>query len=181
MANILLSIGSNIDPELNLTLCAQALERHFKNPQWSPVYRCPAVGMVGDDFLNAAVMTQSNQSIEEISHTLKLIEADQGRVRTADKYASRTLDIDLLLYDSTVLQTPDIVLPREEITSAAHVLKPLADLIPDELHPVIGKSYSKLLSEYRRQHPGSVENLHEIALKNVSSEKRNNLDVSNNE
>ena len=146
MARILLSIGSNIEPEKNFKRCALALTAHFTDPVWSPIYRSAAVGMAGDDFLNAVVLAHTDQSVESITQLLKDIEHDHGRIRTANKFTSRTLDIDLLLYDDLVIDTPDITLPRTEISSAAHVLVPLVDLIPDEIHPVLNKTYRTLLS-----------------------------------
>lgn len=156
MARVLLSIGSNIEPEINFKRCAAALNTHFTDPRWSPVYRSAAVGMVGDDFLNAVVIAHTEQSIESITQLLRKIEHDHGRIRSANKFSSRTLDIDLLLYDHVVIDTPDITLPRTEISSAAHVLVPLVDLIPDEVHPVLKKTYQALLVDLEQKHPERI-------------------------
>lgn len=173
MATIFLSIGSNIEPEKNLLLCVSALARQFENPVWSPIYRSPAVGMEGDDFLNAVVMAQTDQPIDSICRILKRIEAEQGRVRTVEKFSSRTLDIDLLLYNNTVMKSPTITLPREEITSAAHVLKPLADLIPEDIHPVVNKTYARLLTDFTKQNAGIIETLHQVSLGEKASKTPN--------
>ena len=181
MARIFLSIGSNIEPEKNLLLCASALAYHFESPVWSPIYRSAAVGMEGDDFLNSVVMASTDQTIEIIVRTLKQIEANQGRVREVNKFSSRTLDIDLLLHDKTVLQTPDITIPREEITTAAHVLKPLADLIPNDIHPVANKTYAQLLSEFSERNSGSIEQLHQVAEDTKALENQYRQQLANNE
>jgi len=79
MAQIYLSIGSNIEPEINLQACAKNLADHFTSPIWSPVYRSAAVGMEGDDFLNAVVVAHTMQTVESVNNTLKLIEDNHGR------------------------------------------------------------------------------------------------------
>ena len=165
MARILLSIGSNIKPEYNFKRCAKALATHLDNPIWSPVYRSAAVGMEGDDFLNAVVLAQTDQSIHATTQLLKNIEREHGRVRTSDKFSSRTLDLDLLLYDDDVINTPDINIPRAEIINTAHVLIPLVDLVPDDIHPVLNKTYQALLSDLERSEPGLKQNLAEVILK----------------
>jgi 2-amino-4-hydroxy-6-hydroxymethyldihydropteridine diphosphokinase len=164
MARIFLSIGSNIEPELNLKSCASSLACHFTNPVWSPLYRSAAVGMVGDDFLNAMVMIHTEQSIESIYQLLKKIEDCHGRIRSTNKFTNRTLDIDLLLYNDAVMDTPNITLPSSEIITAAYVLIPLVDLAPDDMHPVTGKSYQDILKDLEHIHPDFRTNLHPISL-----------------
>lgn len=164
MARVFLSIGSNIDPEVHFQQCATALQANFSNPAWSPVYRSPAVGMEGDDFLNAVVVAQTDQSIETTVELLKQIEHEHGRIRGANKFTSRTLDIDLLLYDNVILDTAEITLPRTEITTAAHVLKPLADIEPQGVHPVLEKNYEVLLRNLEREQPGCITSLSLVSI-----------------
>ena len=164
MARVFLSIGSNIEPEFNLKSCASSLAFHFTNPEWSPLYRSAAEGMVGDDFLNAMVMIDTDQSIESIYHLLKKIEDCHGRKRSTSKFTNRTLDIDLSLYDNTVISTSRLTLPSAEITTAAYVLVPLVDLAPNDLHPVTGKSYQAILNDLEHICPNFRTNLHPISL-----------------
>ncbi len=152
MAEIFLSIGSNIQPSANITRCALALDKHFHNVVWSSVYQSAAVGMTGDDFLNAVVSAETTDSINDVETTLKAIEKDQGRQRSSNKYMSRTLDIDLLLYSDVVLNTSAVELPRAEILTAAHVLVPLAELVPSNIHPVTKKTYSQLRDALIKTH-----------------------------
>jgi len=147
VACFFLSIGSNIEPATHFKQCAITLESMFTDVIWSPVYQSVAVGMVGDDFLNAVIQASTEQSIDWVVETIKQIEDNQGRVRGANKFTSRTLDLDLLLYDDCVLNKNTLTLPRDEITTALHVLLPLADLVPTMHHPAIGKTYSALLNE----------------------------------
>ncbi len=159
MTQIYLSIGSNIEPELHFKRCASMLEAQFEKLQWSPLYRSEAVGMVGDDFLNAVVSAQTALSLEQLGNTLNTIETDLGRVRSANKFSSRTMDIDLLLYDDLVVNSSRINLPRDEIVNTAHVLVPLVDLIPNAVHPVVGKTYKSLLAELADKNPTAISDL----------------------
>jgi len=142
-----LSIGSNIDPVSHFRQCAITLESAFTDVTWSPVYQSAAVGMEGDDFLNAVTRAHTEKSVDWVDATIKQIEDNQGRVRGVNKFTSRTLDLDLLLYDDLVLNKNSLTLPRDEIISALHVLQPLVDLAPTLCHPTIGKTYATLLSE----------------------------------
>jgi len=159
MASIYLSIGSNIEPEFYFQQCATALQETFTHPVWSPIYRSAAVGMDGDDFLNAVVQTHTDQSIELTIKLLKQIELDNGREHDTNKFTSRTLDVDLLLYDDVVLDSAILTLPRAELITAAYVLKPLADLSPNGVHPILDKTYTALLSELERDQPESIKSL----------------------
>lgn len=164
MASIFLSIGSNIEPESHFQQCASALQRAFTHPVWSPVYRSAAVGMDADDFLNAVVSAQTDLSVESTVKLLKKIEFEHGRERGENKFSSRTLDVDLLLYDDVVLDAEYVTLPRPELTTAAYVLKPLADLLPNGVHPVFDKTYSALLSELERYQPECLSGLTRISI-----------------
>jgi len=164
MARVFLGVGSNIEPEAHIRQCATALAANFTNPVWSPVYQSPAIGFNGDDFLNAVVVLSTDNSIETLSGTLKRIELNNGRKPNANKYSSRSLDLDLLLYDDIVIDTPDVTLPRPEITSALHVLIPLVDLAPNEVHPLSGKTYRTLLDELIIQQASEVSKISAIAI-----------------
>ena len=82
--------------------------------------------------------------------SLKAIEKDNGRVHTDKKFCARTLDLDLLTYDSKVTTTP-VVLPREEICYNAFVLWPLAELVPNDIHPETQETYAKMWQNFDKQ------------------------------
>ena len=111
---ILISIGSNIEREHYTKQSLVALKQHFSDVTVSSVYESEAVGFNGSPFYNAAARATTSKSIEEVCAILKAIEKDNGRVHTDKKFCARTLDLDLLTYDSKVTTTP-VVLPREEI------------------------------------------------------------------
>jgi 2-amino-4-hydroxy-6-hydroxymethyldihydropteridine diphosphokinase len=132
-----LGIGSNIDAEANLRLAVRELRRRFGDLELSSIYRSRPVGFEGSDFLNAVVGLDTCLSPQQIVGVLEEIHALAGRGRGERKLVSRTLDIDLLLYDRLVLEKPR--LPRDDVLIYNFVLRPLAELVPDFVHPLTGR------------------------------------------
>ena len=147
---ILISVGSNIDKSLNTDAGLNALAAVFDDVKLSPVYESESVGFKGDTFFNSVISAQTDASVARVCEILKDIENQNGRIRGTQKFASRTLDLDLLTYDELVIDEP-VVLPRDEILYNAFVLRPLADLVPDVVHPVVNKSYQSLWQQYDKQ------------------------------
>lgn len=146
MTRVYLSFGSNIDREHNIRSGLDALARHFPQLVLSPVYESSAVGFDGEAFLNLVVAIDTELSVGELSAMLRAIEADHGRTRGEKKFASRTLDIDILTYGDAVGVIDGVELPRDEILKHAFVLKPLVDIAAEEKHPLLKKSYAELLA-----------------------------------
>lgn len=144
MTQVLLSLGSNIDREHNLASALTRLANSFGDIQLSPVYESEAVGFVGEAFLNLAVLLKTDLPVGELVDFLHQIEADHGRVRGEKKCASRTLDIDVLTYGDAVGVIDGVTLPRDEIYRYAFVLKPLCDLVGEQLIPGKSQSFKQL-------------------------------------
>lgn len=134
-----LGLGSNLDAEKNLQMALTEIRARFSLQKISPVYRNKALGFEGADFLNAVAAIETELSPRELSEELELIHDLAGRRRRPEKFVSRTLDIDLLLYDQLVMDEEGIRLPRSDVLQYSFVLKPLADIAPDYRHPVSGK------------------------------------------
>jgi len=147
MTRVYLSFGSNIDREHNIRSGLNRLAEHFPALTLSPVYESAAVGFAGASFLNLVVAMDTDLSVAALAELLRAIEADHGRTRGEKKFASRTLDIDILTYGDHVGVLDGVELPRDEILKHAFVLRPLADIAPDALHPALQKSYGQLLAE----------------------------------
>jgi len=103
MAEVLVGMGSNINPENNLLRAATALRSEFGAVVFSSVYRSAAVGMDGDDFLNACCLFDSVLGPAEVRRRMKALEDAQGRDRSAGSWKPRTIDLDVLMYDGTVM------------------------------------------------------------------------------
>jgi len=134
------SLGSNIDPEPNLLLGLRALERRYGSLTVSPVYRSAAAGFDGPDFLNLVAVAETSVEPLAIQADIEEIHGLAGRRRGTEKYSSRTLDIDQLLYGDTLFDSPELKLPRDDVLEYSFVLCPLADIAPDVVHPVTGKT-----------------------------------------
>lgn len=148
MARVYVSIGSNIDRSRNIRAALDALAARFSNLAQSQVYESIAVGFAGDPFYNLVAAFDAEETPQEIVRVLHGIEERQGRERGGERFAPRTLDIDLLLYDDLCMREGKLVLPRDEITRYAFVLRPLAELAPELRHPVSGRTYAELWRDF---------------------------------
>ena len=135
MSKAWLGLGSNVNAEANIRAGIDELNQQFSNVSLSPVYSSTSVGFSGDDFINLVARVETDLSPMELRDYLRDLEDRHGRKRDVPKFSDRSLDIDILLYDDLVLLSPVLEIPRAEILKFAHVLKPLADLDPDLVHP----------------------------------------------
>lgn len=149
MAEIFISIGSNIDRERNIRGGVAELRRQFAELRLSRVYESAAVGFAGDAFFNLVAAARTDKPVAEVLTVLRAIEDRYGRDRRGPRFSSRTLDMDLLLYDDLVLTAP-CRLPRQEITQNAFVLWPLAELAPTARHPLLQQTYAELWAQFDR-------------------------------
>ncbi len=146
MSLALLSLGSNQEPERYLRAAAEALRQRFAGARFSPVYRTPAVGFDGPDFLNAAAAIDSDLDVYALNEWLHSLEDAHGRRRDVPRFSSRTLDVDIVYFDDLVIEGPgNLKLPRPELKHA-FVLKPLADVAPEFVDPVLRKNLGELWS-----------------------------------
>ena len=150
MALLALSLGSNIDAPNNIRKAVQGLRHEFGTLKCSSVYESKAVGFVGANFLNLVATAETKADLSSISSFLKLLEDRLGRNRERPRFSARTLDVDILFYGDEQITSSEIELPKEEITKYAFVLKPLAELLPDRIHPITGVTYADLWDEFDR-------------------------------
>ena len=156
MSTAYLGLGSNIDAEAHILAGISALREAFGDVALSPVYRAPAVGFSGNDFINLVARIETSLEPLQLKRFLHALEDRHGRRRDVPKFSDRTLDIDILLYDDLYLLSPELDLPRDEIVTAAHVLKPLADLAPELRHPVLRQTIGELWQAFPEQDSGLV-------------------------
>lgn len=152
-ATVYVSLGSNVDREKNILLALGDMRQVFGRLILSRVYESVAVGFDGDDFLNLVAGFETDSDVHEVVFELREIEDRLGRDRSLPRYSHRSIDLDILTYNALELDEPGIQIPRREILVNAFVLRPLQDLAPDMLHPVVKKSYREL---WRAMEPDAV-------------------------
>jgi 2-amino-4-hydroxy-6-hydroxymethyldihydropteridine diphosphokinase len=148
VAEVYVSIGSNIDREHNVQSALDCLAREYGELQQSRIFETAAVGFEGAPFYNLVVAFETDQSPQQLFEALHRIEDEHGRQRGGGKFSSRSLDLDLLLYDNLVMDEPGLKLPRPEILEYAFVLRPLAEIAGDLKHPVIGYSFAEIWDQF---------------------------------
>tara|TARA_R110002124_G_scaffold77975_1_gene208399 strand:+ start:12667 stop:13173 length:507 start_codon:yes stop_codon:yes gene_type:complete len=147
MADIYISLGSNINRQYHIEQGLNALTDAFGLLTLSSLFESEAVGFAGKAFYNMVVAVKTELSLAEVATTLRTIEFSYGRSQDAKKFSPRTLDLDLLLYGDVITDTPAQI-PRDEITKNAFVLWPLAELAGQLTHPTMAKSYNELWQQY---------------------------------
>jgi 2-amino-4-hydroxy-6-hydroxymethyldihydropteridine diphosphokinase len=119
-----IGLGSNIEPEKYLPLAIRKLSERIQVEAVSSAWKAPAVGKPAPDFLNAAAKVLTELSADELkTNVLRKIEAELGRVRGQDKFAPRTIDLDILVFDDAQVD--------EDLWRYAHLAVPLAEIYPD--------------------------------------------------
>ena len=156
MNTVFLGLGSNVDAERNIASGISALREALGTLDLSPVYRTPAMGFDGDDFINLAARAETPMSPLELKDLLHRIEDNHDRKRDVPRFSDRSLDIDILLYNDLCLYSPELEIPRQEILTSPHVLNPLADLAPATIHPSNRQTISTLWEEFQGERDGLI-------------------------
>lgn len=160
-----IAIGSNIEPERHIPASLSHLRELGLLRAVSRVYQSPPVGDRDQaDYLNAAALLELVSEPAAIRQRLRSIEEELGRVRTDDKYASRTIDLDLVILGDRI--DKEFPLPDPEILIHGHLAVPLSDLAPDFCHPVTGEALAvigaRLSDAYLTENPKLSQRLTDI-------------------
>ncbi|WP_252106941.1 MULTISPECIES: 2-amino-4-hydroxy-6-hydroxymethyldihydropteridine diphosphokinase [unclassified Halomonas] len=147
MSLVCLSLGSNADPATHLGACFEALKRTFDSVRISRVFESEPVGcQAAANFFNAVVAFESDWSPEALNEWTNAQEAALNPRVPRERHAPKALDIDLLSVGDTCADFEGFTLPREDITHYAFVLRPLAELLPNECHPRCKTPYATLFA-----------------------------------
>jgi 2-amino-4-hydroxy-6-hydroxymethyldihydropteridine diphosphokinase len=139
---VVVSIGSNINREKNLPAAVELLKSHAHLLAVSPIYETVPVGLFNQpNFFNAAALVETHLNAADFKRlVLAGIENSLGRVRSADKNAPRTIDLDITLFNQDILNLDENHhIPDPDLLKFPHVAVPVADLVPDLLHPETGE------------------------------------------
>lgn len=144
-----LSLGSNIDPESNLVAAVRILSEVGVVAEVSSVYESPPFGYADQPpFLNAAVELHTPLEAPELKEALARIESRLGRVRTGNRFGPRTIDIDIMLFNSDIIQVGSRRIPDAEVLDRPFVAIPLAEIAPDYRHPETGETLSRIAARF---------------------------------
>jgi len=145
---VYVSLGSNLgDRKAFLRQAVEALDASpmVEVRKVSSVYETEPVGFKDQpDFLNAAVEIECAMSVREFWNLTKEIERSIGRSRT-ERWGPREIDLDIIYFDNTMLDSPDLTVPHRERTKRRFVLEPIAELAAAFPDPVLGRTVQELL------------------------------------
>ena len=147
MSQVLLSLGTNLgERRQNLRRAVRALDREMVVTAVSPIYETEPWGEPNQpDFLNICLAATTTQPPRQLLKSIKQIEQDLGREETY-RWGPRLIDIDVIFYDDVVVAEEGLNIPHARLADRAFVLTPLADIAPDWVHPITGKTVVEMLN-----------------------------------
>jgi 2-amino-4-hydroxy-6-hydroxymethyldihydropteridine diphosphokinase len=146
-----IGVGSNIgDKLLNCKngITALVKRQNTKIKEWSRFYQTEPVDYKDQDwFINGVVKIETDLDAFQLINELKSIEQDAGRMADAVRFGPRILDMDILLFDNFVINSCGLIIPHPRMHKRRFVLKPICDIAPSIVHPVLNKEMQCLLAD----------------------------------
>ena len=145
---IFLLLGSNIEPRIKyLDEAEQKINDIVGNiVQKSEIYESEPLGFSANQtFINRVLLISSRLSSVNVLNNIYTIEKELGRTRSATGYSSRTIDIDILYFNDEIISTEKLIVPHPRLHERRFTLRPLVDIAPDFIHPVLNIDNNKLL------------------------------------
>ena len=174
MAIAFLSVGSNIHPVENVKKALELLCSHVQITGISTVYLTPAEDRPEQpSYYNCVVEAETETPPFELKYSiLRPIEGALGRIRSGDKSASRTIDLDLILYDDLIMETETLILPDPQISRRAFVALPLHELFPELRLPGSGVPIAEIAASLPRSGMRPLKQYTEILRKEICQNER---------
>jgi 2-amino-4-hydroxy-6-hydroxymethyldihydropteridine diphosphokinase len=144
-----ISIGSNIGNRLencknSLTFLTESKISIIRGR--SPFYLTEPVDYINQDwFVNLVVKIETGLDPFRLLDKLKLIESNAGRDHDAERFGPRILDLDIIIYNDFVINSPELIIPHPRMHKRRFVLKPICDIDPHIVHPVLKRDMQYLL------------------------------------
>lgn len=151
MISVFFLLGSNLgDRHLLLKQAIEAIGKAIGPViRASSIYETQSWGKTdAPDYLNQVILAQTNLSARSILEEVLAIESSLGRHR-AEKWGSRTIDIDILFYGEAVIEEPGLSIPHPELHKRRFTLEPLAEIAPEMLHPLLNKRIFEIKNELK--------------------------------
>lgn len=144
---VFLAVGSNLDPESNILEALHRIQRRASVTGMSTFYWTEPLDRPDQPpFLNGVWRVETSLPARTLKFDgLRRIEQELGRVRTADKYASRTIDLDIILYGHAVIDEPDLRIPDPDLRTRSFIFLPLLELAPDLVLPDTGERLAAIV------------------------------------
>lgn len=147
MPRVFIAVGSNIEPESSIPKALSMLADRMPLIAVSLFYRTEPMGTDGASFCNGMVEVDTSLTARELKFgVLRNIESALGRIRGADKYAPRTIDLDICVYNDLVIDEPDLTVPDPDIARRPFVAMPLYELVPEFVLPMTNIKLSDIVS-----------------------------------
>jgi len=149
LAEVILHLGTNLGYRaINLELVSIMISNHIGDIiSESHIYETEAWGNTDqNDFLNQAMICNTTLSPHDILSQIQVIEAKMGRQKI-EHWGPRIIDIDIIFYEQEIIENPNLKIPHPQLTNRNFVLRPLMDICPEHLHPVLNKSVKELVQE----------------------------------
>jgi len=147
VSTVILSLGSNLGDRVRyLERALEQLRRELKIERVSSIYETRPVGAADQPwFLNLVCYAFTQMDPHTLLWYIQAIESALGRQRSEERFASRTLDIDIVAFEDRVIEESNLEIPHPRMSERAFVLEPLAEIAPEWLHPLEDKTAAELL------------------------------------
>ena len=147
-----ISLGSNLgDRQINIQSALNQIDKRAGNIiSISKLYENPSIGFKGDMFYNCCIGLKTILSPKELLNELLIIEKEGGRIRINKVgYFSRSIDLDILLYEDQIINTKDLKVPHPKLHERQFVVKPLLDIAKGKIHPIFKKSITEIAEDLK--------------------------------